>query len=65
MNLGRLCQYAGDCPIYNDKNPRIDKPIFLIRNVFCNRGRKGWENCKRFELMQKRIPFDENIMPTD
>lgn len=65
MHLGKLCKYAGDCPIYNDENERIDKPVFLVRNVFCNRGHKGWVNCKRHEMLEKGESVPPEIVPTD
>ena len=52
MNLGRLCKYAGECPVYQDEIKDLGKPIFLVRNVFCNRGIKGWSNCKRFNALE-------------
>lgn len=65
MHLGKLCKYAGDCPVYKNTNERIEKPIFLIRNVFCNRGYKGWSNCKRHELLEKGKKVPDTIIPTD
>lgn len=65
MQLERLCQYASDCPVYNDNNTRINKPVFIVRNVFCNRGTKGWGNCKRYVLLKKDETVDENVIPTD
>ena len=65
MHLGKLCKYATECSVYKGKNERIEKPIFIIKNVFCNRGLKGWKNCKRFELYEQGIPVDSTITPYD
>ncbi len=53
MNLGSRCQFAGECPIFQgEEETKIELSIF--RNVFCNRGHKGWKNCDRYnELITK------------
>lgn len=63
MELGRLCKYAKECPAYQDKIKDIGKPIFLIRNVFCNRGMKGWSNCVRFNALEEGKPVNQNSTP--
>lgn len=51
-HLGKLCPYARECPVYQEEL-RIGKiSPFLIKNVFCNRGIKGWKNCERFKLAE-------------
>jgi hypothetical protein len=50
QRLGKRCPYAKECPVYQEKL-LIDRiSPFLIKNVFCNRGYKGWKNCERFKL---------------
>lgn len=63
MHLGKLCKYSMECSVYKGQNERIEKPIFIIKNVFCNRGHKGWKNCKRFELYEQKEPVDDKITP--
>ena len=47
MNLGNRCQFAGECPIFQgEEKTKID--LSLFRNVFCNRGYKGWKNCEKY-----------------
>jgi hypothetical protein len=65
MNLGKLCKYAGECTVYQNENDRIEKPIFLVKNVFCNRGFKGWTNCKRFRMYEQGEKVDDEITPYD
>jgi len=65
MQLGKLCKYAGDCPVYKKENKRIKKPFFLVRNVFCNRGYLGWSKCKRYELLEKGEAVPVDIIPND
>lgn len=65
MNLGKLCRYSGECSVYNDENKRIEKPLFIIKNVFCNRGYKGWSNCKRFSLYEQGEKVDNSVTPYD
>lgn len=56
--LGKRCRFATECPIYNGKI-EIDKmPKYLYRNVFCERGEKGWNNCKQYsEYIQSETPI--------
>jgi hypothetical protein len=63
MHLGKLCKYAGECTVYQNKNNKIRKPVFLIRNVFCNRGPKGWYNCKRFLAYEEGKEVDDDMTP--
>lgn len=43
-----LCQYYNTCPIYQGTEETIGTPLAIYKNVFCNRGFKGWNNCKQF-----------------
>lgn len=63
MYLGKLCRFAGECSVYQQENIKINKPVFLIRNVFCNRGAKGWNNCRRFLMYQEGKPVDKLMVP--
>ncbi len=63
MHLGKLCKYASVCTVYQNENNAIEKPIFLVRNVFCNRGAKGWYNCKRFLAYEEGKEVDDNMTP--
>ncbi|MGD9555528.1 MAG: hypothetical protein AB7V25_00750 [Mangrovibacterium sp.] len=51
QNLGKLCPYSVTCPVYQERLIVERVPPFLIRNVFCNRGQKGWNNCVRYRLI--------------
>lgn len=63
MNLGKLCKYAPECSVYQNDSSQLDKPVYLIRNVFCNRGARGWNNCKRYESYEKGDVVSENMTP--
>jgi len=63
MHLGKLCKYAGECTVYQDENREIEKPLFLVRNVFCNRGKKGWYNCQRFLAYEEGKEVPESMTP--
>lgn len=63
MNLGKLCKYAQQCNVYNNDNSRLEKPVFLIRNVFCNRGPRGWNNCLRFAAYEQANEVSETMTP--
>ncbi len=63
MQLGKCCKYARGCPVYMDGVKDMDKPVFLVRNVFCNRGIKGWGNCKRFLALEAGEAVVETSTP--
>lgn len=65
MHLGKLCKYAKECTVYQNENDEIKKPIFLVRNVFCNRGKKGWFNCKRFLTYEEGKTVPDSMKPQD
>jgi len=50
-NLGNRCKFAKDCPIFKGEEKVIDTPLPVFRNVFCNRGIKGWTNCNRYNKL--------------
>ncbi len=43
-----LCQYIKTCQIYLGKKETNGAPLALYKNVFCNRGIKGWKNCNQY-----------------
>jgi hypothetical protein len=48
-NLGQRCKYAKECSVYlGDKKIR-DIDLTIYRNVFCNNGIKGWNNCEVYK----------------
>lgn len=50
--LGKRCPIAKTCPVFQGSLTMPDVPVMLIKNVFCNRGIKGWKNCRRFQLAE-------------
>ena len=48
-----LCQYIKTCPIYQGEDESISTPLSIYKNVFCNRGFRGWDNCKQFKEFEK------------
>lgn len=54
MNLGSRCRFADECTLYQGEE-EIKIELSIFRNVFCNRGLKGWKNCDRYnELVTKK-----------
>jgi len=64
-NLGSRCVYAKQCPVYNGSTEVKDMPLYLVRNVFCNTGKKGWVNCARFNLLEAGETPGEHVGPYD
>ncbi|MBN1185243.1 MAG: hypothetical protein JXB49_23360 [Bacteroidales bacterium] len=52
-NLGSKCKYADECPYYNGKEEMVNSSLHVVRNVFCNRGMRGWKNCSRYISLEK------------
>ena len=48
-----ICQYIKTCPIYQGKKEVSTTPLSIYKNVFCNRGLRGWNNCKQFMDYEK------------
>jgi hypothetical protein len=63
MNLGMRCGYAEECPVYRGETEVKDISLHLLRNVFCNRGNKGWKNCSRYSLLEKGAEVGKEIHP--
>lgn len=54
MNLGSRCQFADECSLFQGTE-KTKIPLAIFRNVFCNRGMKGWKNCERYsEFIEKK-----------
>ena len=48
--LGKRCPYARECEIFQDKEENNKGlSLTIYRNVFCNRGEKGWKNCEAYQ----------------
>jgi len=43
-----LCQYSKTCSIFQGQEKTCNTPLTLFKNVFCQRGYKGWNNCDRY-----------------
>jgi len=61
--LGKRCTYADTCPVFQGKLAVKNVPLMLIKNVFCNRGIKGWKNCRRFQLAEKGGEVPPTVTP--
>lgn len=48
-NTGNRCRFAVECSIFKGEEKISKTPLMIYRNVFCNRGIKGWKNCVRFK----------------
>jgi len=58
--LGNRCRFAEECPIFKGELKVSETPLPIFRNVFCNRGMKGWKNCDRFIELDKKYPPRNN-----
>lgn len=51
INTGQRCPFAQQCPVYSGEVQIENTSLYLIKNVFCNRGKKGWYNCNRYQIV--------------
>ena len=63
MFLGMRCKYAEECPVYSGETEVDQMPLHLLRNVFCNRGNKGWKNCSRFLMLEQDQEVTDAVNP--
>lgn len=49
-----FCKYFKDCPVYQGEVDTNGTPLTIFKNVFCNRGVNGWENCKQYLIYKKQ-----------
>ena len=47
-----LCQYAKECTVFQGIEKTNGAPLPIYKNVFCNRGFKGWKNCEQYSEYQ-------------
>lgn len=59
----RKCKYTTSCPVFNGTLKEQDKPSFMYQNVFCNRGRDGWNACKRFHVYELGVDPPKDLLP--
>jgi len=52
QHLGIFCPFSGSCPIYRGEEKVENTPDYLLKNIFCNGGRKCWKNCKQYRLLK-------------
>jgi hypothetical protein len=50
QNLGKKCRYTDRCPYYQGREKMGEMDLTIMRNVFCYRGRKGWQNCPQYKI---------------
>lgn len=62
-HYGNLCMFAKSCPVYQGEVIIERISPFLLKNVFCNRGYKGWRNCERYKLADAEVEIPENANP--
>lgn len=43
-----FCEYIKTCPVYQGEKEISSTPLAIYKNVFCNRGFRGWNNCEQF-----------------
>lgn len=65
MSRESLCKYADSCEYFTKNRTARATEEIIIRNVFCRSSKNGWYDCKRYQLYEKGLKFNENIVPKD
>ncbi len=47
-----FCKYTKKCPIYQGETLSNEHELTVYKNVFCQRGIRGWKNCKQFLIYE-------------
>jgi hypothetical protein len=63
MKTEAVCGYCKICPVYKGETQGFDAPLHIVRNVFCNRGSAGWNNCARYILYEKGEDVPGHVLP--
>ena len=61
MSINR-CQYTETCAVYQGKEETGSAPLPIYKNVFCNRGIKGWNNCNKYLEYQLNTKMNDGIL---
>ena len=59
----RKCKYSSSCPVYKGALKERNKPSFMYKNVFCERGMDGWNACKRFHVYEMGFDPPNDLFP--
>jgi len=43
-----ICKYYKECLVYQGEVSTNGIPLTIYKNVFCNRGYKGWRNYEKY-----------------
>ncbi len=63
MKAKELCEYHRICSVYKGEAEGLTSPLHIIRNVFCNRGLNGWNNCARYTRYREGDDVPALLMP--
>ncbi len=54
MSSKNICKHKDVCPIFQGKTDVKEKQLTVYKNVFCNRGYRGWRNCNQFLIFENQ-----------
>jgi hypothetical protein len=57
------CKYADECPVFEGKVKKTDKPLFLYHNIFCYAGSRGFNACKRYQVYELGVNPPISLLP--
>ena len=63
LNPEKSCQNAAKCPIYSGVLKSMTHTASAYRQLYCDAGSTGWNNCRRFQVKMRTGKCPENILP--
>ncbi len=55
MQMRGKCKYNKECSVYQGIDTPENMSLMIYKNVFCNRGEKGWSGCKKYEQLTNNL----------
>ena len=52
MSSKNYCIHRNKCPIYKGETISEENKLIIHKNVFCQRGHKGWRNCNDYLIFE-------------
>lgn len=54
MTNSNICTHSNQCSLYHEKTDIKGKHLIIYKNVFCQRGIRGWKNCKIYFIFENQ-----------
>jgi hypothetical protein len=62
-NEQKTCQNSPKCPIYSGVLKGMTHTASAYRQLYCDAGSSGWNNCRRYQVKLRTGKCPENVLP--